>query len=83
MNFTGAKRNEILLLEKPFETKRNEISFQIFRIFSTVTHSCHCLPSKIHVTMVKGRSVCSMRLACKACSSPGMSPTVHGSVPSA
>ena len=82
-SFTARKRNKILHYERRFETKfylrknsskRNEKIFgvKIFRNFSIVTHECHGPLSKIHVTMVDGRSLCWIRFACKACSSHGV-----------
>ena len=61
-------------------SKQNKISF---RNFSIVTHLCYRPPSLNHGTMVNGRLVRSVRLACKACSSHGMSPTFRGLVSSA
>ena len=90
-NFTGAKQNEILLYKKRLETKQNKTSLQkkqfktkrnfvskYFEIVSMVSNLCHRPFSKILVTMINGRSVCSMRLACRTCSSQGRSPIFRG-----
>ena len=54
------------------------MTMNVFRNFSIVTHLYRRPPLKIHVTMVNGRLVCLMWLACKAGSSYGMSPTFLG-----
>ena len=77
------KQMGILLQEKQFQTKQNEISFQNISNFSIIAHLCHRSPSKIHITMVNGRSMCLMWLSCKACSSHGKNPTFRGLVSSA
>ena len=82
----GSKQNKTKftkLIKKQFKTKRNEISFRNISKFFIVTHLCYSPPSKIHVTMVSGRSVCSMCFSYKACLSHGMSPIFHRLVSSA
>ena len=71
-------RNEILICEGRFETKRNFVPKYFLRYSSVIV-----APSKIHVTIVNSHSVCSMRLECKVCSSHGINPTVYGLVSSA
>ena len=53
-SFTETKRNFT-----PSKAVRNKTKFrlEIFRNFFVVTHLCHRLPSKIHVTMVNVPSV--------------------------
>ena len=96
MNLIVAKRNEVKFysMKAGNEIKRNfttektvgndmKFRFKMFRNFFIVAHLSRGPPLKIHVTMVSCRSLCAMRLACKACSSHGMSPTFHGLVSSA
>ena len=77
-NFSGAKRNEILYMkggskqnEILLQKQQLEISFQNISKISIFTHLCHRPALKMHGIMVNGRSVNSMRLACKTCSSHG------------
>ena len=74
-------RSKILLYERRFETKQNFV-LKYFEIFFIVTHLCHHLSSKALVMMENGRSMCLMRLSCKACSSHGISPIDYGLVSS-
>ena len=72
-NSTGAKQNETKFYYRKNSIKQSFVS-KYFEIFSLSLICMICPPFKIFVMMVSGRSVCSMRLSRKACSSREMSP---------